>query len=285
MGEHPSRICGEASFAIRFRTVPTADVEALVRDCLEFALAEYVGRYGDKTKAHDAASGRPKVARHYEIRREGRDLVVDVHGASGHMGSIEENDGAITKMATMVRALLGSKRRLEELAHSPVALELSGRRGDGALVLEGGQGFVPTHSMDEVTARMRAAAERGAEGYLRRIGRSGRGADVVTVSYDKLHNAAFDGDPDSPPMRRAIAASKRCGLWRDEPINGWTVSCDARLFAVEYPRMPVLTVGPGHVAHAHSDQEQLSVEELTAATELLAVYLLSEPDAGVRPAA
>ena len=106
---------------------------------------------------------------------------------------------------------------------------------------------------------MRAAAERGAEAYLRRIGRSEAGAEVVRVTYDKLHNAAFDGDPDSPAMRRAVAAAKHCGLWNDEPVTGWAVSCDARLFATEHPGMPVLTFGPGHIGHAHSDQEQLSI--------------------------
>ena len=269
-GEHPSRICGEATFALRFERPPTPGVEALVRDCLEFALAEYVGRYGDKTRVIDATTGTPKVARHYDLSREETALVVEVHGRSGHMGSIEENDGAITKMATMVRALVASKRKLEKLAGGPAVLDLIGRHEGGTLTLEGGQGFVPTHTMDEVMERMRAAAERGAEAYLRRLGRSEFGAEVVGVTYDKLHNAAFDGDPNSPAMRRAIAAAKRCGLWKDEPVTGWTVSCDARLFATEYPGMPVLTFGPGHVSHAHSDQEQLSVDELVRAAQFLA---------------
>jgi acetylornithine deacetylase/succinyl-diaminopimelate desuccinylase-like protein len=79
-------------------------------------------------------------------------------------------------------------------------------------------------------------------------------------------------------MRRAITAAKRCGLWNDEPVTGWTVSCDARLFATEYPGMPVLTIGPGHVGRAHSDQEQLSIEELVQAAQFLAAYLLLSPE-------
>jgi acetylornithine deacetylase/succinyl-diaminopimelate desuccinylase-like protein len=280
VGEHPSRICGEVSFSLGFERPPTAEAEALVRDCLEFALAEYVGRYGDKTRAHDPSSGKPKVARHFDLRREHCALIVDVHGSAGHMGSIDENDGAITKMAAMVRALVASKRKLVERAAGPVTLELAGRRENGTLRLEGGQGFVPTHSMDEVMVRMRAAAERGAEAYLRKIGRSESGAEVARVTYDKLHNAAFDGDPDSPAMRRAAAAARRCGLWDDQPITGWTVSCDARLFATEHPGMPVLTFGPGHVGHAHSDQEQLSIDELVPAVQFLAAYLILGPDAG-----
>jgi acetylornithine deacetylase/succinyl-diaminopimelate desuccinylase-like protein len=145
-----------------------------------------------------------------------------------------------------------------------------------SLTLEGGQGFVPTHNINEVMQRLRQAAERGAESYLRRIGRPGRGEDVVTVAYEKLHNVAFDGDPDSPSVRNAIAAAKACGIWKDEPVLGWTVSCDARLFATEYPGMQVLTFGPGQLAFANSDQEQIELDELRAAVEFLAVFLLKQ---------
>jgi acetylornithine deacetylase/succinyl-diaminopimelate desuccinylase-like protein len=144
------------------------------------------------------------------------------------------------------------------------------------IILEGGQGFVPTHGINEVMDRLRRAAQRGAENYLRRIGRPERGEDVVTVAYEKLHNVAFDGDPDSSSVRNAVAASKMCGLWKEEPILGWTVSCDARLFATEYPGMQVLTFGPGQLAFAHSDQEQIAVDEIRAAVEFLSVFLLKQ---------
>lgn len=42
--------------------------------------------------------------------------------------------------------------------------------------------------------------------------------------------------------------------------------------------MPVLTFGPGQVGHAHSDQEQLSIDELVGAAEFLAVYLLKRSE-------
>ncbi|MBM3891011.1 MAG: M20/M25/M40 family metallo-hydrolase, partial [Verrucomicrobia bacterium] len=343
-GEHPSRICGEVSFAIRFEaaqpecgrglSAPTGMVaqvsssrshpesqagslrhsvgalrplphserqkatEQLIRDCLDFAVAEYTGLYGDKTKVRDPLTGKPMVARHYDFRRNGAAFVVTVHGATGHMGSIRERDGAITKMSHMVRRLIRSRAKIESLAGGPMRLEL-GKAGRGAggviadfrksaimpsaaggaaetLVLEGGQGFVPTHDIREVMSRLRAAAARGAENYLRLIGRPERGNDVVRVTYEKLHNAAFEGDPDSPTMRNAIAAAKTVGIWKDEPIRGWTVSCDARLFATEYPGMDVVTFGPGLLAHAHSDQEQISLGKLCQAVEFLAVFLLKQ---------
>jgi acetylornithine deacetylase/succinyl-diaminopimelate desuccinylase-like protein len=290
-GEHPSRICGEVSFSVRFDRPLGEQAEWLVRDCLEAGLASYIGLYGDKTKVTDPATGKPMVARHYDFRREGDGFKVDVHGAAGHMGAIRDRDGAITKMAHLVRSLVASKAKLEAAAAGQVCFELAPHRQAESriphpasriphyasrIILEGGQGFVPTHGIHEVMDRLRRAAQRGAETYLRRIGRPERGEDVVTVAYEKLHNVAFDGDPDSPSVRNAVAASKVCGLWKEEPILGWTVSCDARLFATEYPGMQVLTFGPGQLAFAHSDQEQITLDEIRAAVEFLAVFLLKQ---------
>ncbi len=282
-GEHPSRICGEVNFTIQFGGAPSPKTELLVRDCLETGLAAYTGLYGDKSKVIEAATGKPMVPIHYDFAREGNGFRVTVHGATGHMGAIRERDGAITKMAHLVRSLAQSRRRIEAVAGGPMRLELGGKPYGDALVLEGGQGFVPTHDIREVMDRMRQAAQRGAETYLRRLGRPERGEDVVRVTYEKLHNVAFDGDPDSPSMRNAIGAAKDVGIWKDEPILGWTVSCDSRLFATEYPGMPVLTFGPGTLAHAHSDQEQLALDEARAAVEFLAVFLLKQT--GTMPAA
>ena len=155
-------------------------------------------------------------------------------------------------------------------------LVLGGNASDDTLVLEGGQGFVPTHGIEEVMDRMRRAAQRGAETYLWRLGRPERGEDVVRVTYEKLHNVAFDGDPASQAMQNAIGAAKEVGIWKEEPVLGWTVSCDARLFATEYPNMPVVTFGPGTLAHAHADNEQLSLDDARAAVEFLAVFLLKQ---------
>ena len=275
-GEHPSRICGEMSFSIQFESEPNAATEDLIRDCLESGLAAYVGAYGDKSKVPDRATGRPMVPQHFELRRKGTGFEVKVYGAAGHMGSIRERDGAITKAAHLVRSLFYSKARLEKTG-GPLRLHLGNdpdKTPAARLILEGGQGFVPTHGIEEVMNRLQRAAQRGAEFYLRGLGHNAAGHEVVEVTYEKLHNVAFDGDPNSKAMANAITAAQACGLWKDEPVLGWTVSCDARLFATEYAGMPVLTFGPGQLVYAHSDQEQIDVDEIRAAVEFLAVFLL-----------
>lgn len=284
-GEHPSRICGRVPFTVEFGAKPDAKTEALVQDCIEAGLAGYVGLYGDKTKVVDAATGKPMVARHYDLKRTPQGFAVEVHGATGHMGSIRERDGAITKAAHLIRSLVFSRARIEAAAGSPMALLLDGQPASDSLVLEGGQGFTPTHHINDVMERMRRAAQRGAEAYVRRLGLAEAGADVVTVTYEKLHNVAFDGDPDSTSMRHAVAAAKTCGFWKDEPIRGWTVSCDSRLFATEYPEMDVLTFGPGELAVAHSDNEHIRLDEVRQAAEFLAVFLLRQTGTLPSPAA
>jgi acetylornithine deacetylase/succinyl-diaminopimelate desuccinylase-like protein len=274
-GEHPSRICGKVIFKVHFDSAPGEASEVLVRDCLESGLAAYVGLYGDKTKVADPATGKPVVSRHYDLRRAGNGFEVTVNGATGHMGAIRERDGAITKMAHLLRSLIFSKARLVA-SGGPVRFDLEGHPDGHGLVLEGGQGFVPTHGIDEVMERLRQAASRGAESYLRRCGQSSTGTEAVAVTYEKLHNVAFDGDPDSATMRNAIAAAKTCGLWKGGPVRGWTVSCDSRLFASEYPGLPVLTFGPGELAFAHSDQEQVALDDVVKAVELLALFLLRQ---------
>ena len=273
-GEHPSRICGEVSFNLDVTGQVSAGVEACVTDCLEAALAEYIAVYGDKTKLIDRTTGKPKVDHHYDLTRTDTGFRCAVHGSTGHMGSILENDGAITKMGAFVRALYRSKAKIAARSGGAVTLSLTGDEAVTLLKLEGGQGFVPTHDIAEIMARVRRAAEHGAENYLRRCGRRLSGRRVVEVTYDKLHNAAFDGDPDSQAMRSAVAAAKDVGMWRDQPIKGWTVSCDSRLFATEYPELPVLTSGAGHLEYAHGDGEQMNLDELVTSIAFIATYLL-----------
>lgn len=275
-GEHPSRINGEVSFDICVAGTTDEPLATLVRDCIDSAVAEYIGVYGDKTKEIDPLTDKPKVDHHYDINRTGGGFRVDVHGSTGHMGAILENDGAITKMSCMVRALIRSRAMLESVAGGSVTFALTGHTDGNLLTLEGGQGFVPTHDITEVMDRVARAAQTGAENYLRLLGRSERGSDAVKVTYDKLHNAAFDGDPDSAPMRTAIAVAKQCGTWTDEPIIGWTVSCDARLFATEYPDLPVITTGAGLLTHAHSNEEQVNIDELRKTVEFLALFILEQ---------
>jgi acetylornithine deacetylase/succinyl-diaminopimelate desuccinylase-like protein len=105
----------------------------------------------------------------------------------------------------------------------------------------------------------------------------------VTVGFEKLHNDAFDGDPDSPAVADALLAAEAAGIAVHRPLVGWTASCDARLFAREHPDLTVITGGPGSLRYAHSDREQITLEELTRASAMLALFLLVHSGALAAP--
>jgi acetylornithine deacetylase/succinyl-diaminopimelate desuccinylase-like protein len=257
-GEHPSGICGMVRFFVR-----APRDEAAVRRALEPGLAEYVAQYGDKTKVADPATGRPKVERHYDLSRAGDRLELTVWGSTGHMGSILEHDGAITKAAFM---LAGAWQRLPAFE-----AELESPDDPDPLVLEGGQGFLPTHGIDEVESRVRGAAELAWQEARRGFAYAG---PAPVVSFDKLHNDAFDGDPDSRAMRSGLLAARVAGIEVPPPVTGFRASCDARLFAREYPQKPVITTGPGSITAAHGEAERIDLAELARSSAFLALYIL-----------
>lgn len=247
-GEHPSRICGHVAFTVG-EGVDAKKLEALVQK----GVNNYIAKYGDKTKVLDPTTNKPKVERHYAIDQRR----VEIFGATGHMGSILENDGAITKMAYVVQTLYDAG--IEDLT-------LEGHADTGTLVLEGGQGFVPTHDIATVTRRMADAATRAMS----------QGATCATT-YDKLHNNAFETDPDSPSMHNALTAMELAGgRKKDAPVRGWTVSCDARIFADERPGLPIVTAGAGRLSDAHSDHEAVVIADLVKCVKFLVLHLLLE---------
>jgi len=308
-GEHPSRICGKVSFIIR--GIKDNKVLLGLKDAIDIGLKEYIKKYGDRTKVVDGATGKKKVGRHLDIeelnkcsgvskspfpltlsprapvrlwRRRGKgegefpeelsskDVIITVYGSTGHMGSILENDDAITKWAYIGRKIIEFKLKkgLE------LRMELKGFNSSENLVLEGGQGFLPTHNIEEIQERMRSACVRGIKEYLNLLGLDENTINCV-VTYDKLHNAAFDGDPASSSMKEALKSGIDAGIIsKDAPVRGWDVSCDARLFATEYPGMPVITSGAGHLKSAHADDEHISIPDLLKAIQFTTLFLLRE---------
>jgi acetylornithine deacetylase/succinyl-diaminopimelate desuccinylase-like protein len=247
-----------------------------VREIVERGVGRYVARFGDKTKVIDPQTGARKVERHFDLDRRGSGrFVATVYGSSGHMGSLPQNDAAITKWAYVVRELVGEKRT----RGLPLALALQSADCLSRLSFEGAQGFLPTHSMEDIKTRTREAFLRGIRKYLSE-GRWPSDAILCEVSFDKLHNDAFAGDPNSETMRRALRTAADVGLRPpDQPVRGWDVSCDARLFAAECPAMPVITFGAGRLEHAHSDQERIHIAELMQSICFTSLFLMRETGA------
>ncbi|HUT33399.1 MAG TPA: M20/M25/M40 family metallo-hydrolase [Planctomycetota bacterium] len=299
-GKHPSAVNDHVELAFAF----DGDAGRL-KAVVDEAVAAYCTAYGDKTKEPDPETGRPKVDHHYDLTVDGRGALLVFHGKAGHMGAILRCDDAITKAAYVVRALESEPAlRIRQFSldtkgmdggmdewmsdrgksrtglspssiHPPIQSSTHPRVVPAnALVVEGGQGFLPTHSLDEVTKRMRRAVAEAAEAYCR-----DRGIPfdprLAKMTFDKLHNDAFARDPDSPGVRAFVECCRAVGIRVEEPLRGFDVSCDARVFAREYPERDIITFGAGALEHAHSAQEQVRIADIVAAAKAIARFALT----------
>jgi acetylornithine deacetylase/succinyl-diaminopimelate desuccinylase-like protein len=94
------------------------------------------------------------------------------------------------------------------------------------------------------------------------------------VSFSKLHNEAYQSDPASIAVTRALAAAEETGIDVHRPPTGWEVSSDARIFAHLHPGISVFTTGPGKLALAHSDEERITIDELCRGVLMLTLFVL-----------
>jgi acetylornithine deacetylase/succinyl-diaminopimelate desuccinylase-like protein len=271
-GEHPSRICAYVSF--RIKGVEDAAQYFEIMTLLQKGISLYTGKYGDKTRYFDKVTGKPRVKKHCDTGYdpENKTMLIKVYGSAGHMGSLAEHDAAITKWAFMAREVF-----IYKIASGlDLEMELENFDSSGEIILEGGQGFLPTHSIGEIEERMRNAFIRGVKIYL---GLTGSDEDSLKckVTCDKLHNNAYYSSPDSTSFKNARESAILAGITdRSEPVRGWDASCDARLFAGEYPDMPVITGGPGELRYAHADNEQLFLPDLFNSIVFTTLFLLRE---------
>lgn len=263
-GEHPSSVNDFIVLDIG------ASDRAAARQLVAEAVDAYIERYGDKSKEIDPKTGEPKVKVHYEIEDTADGITVTVNGKAGHMGAILECCNSITKASYILKAFMDQRDTLA----AQLGLAQPSEPCTSALVLEGGQGFVPTHDIGEVQRRITEAAIQGAKAYCESID-VGFDESMITMSFDKLHNDSYERPVDSPAMRAATMASKAVGIWKDEPVLGWNVSCDARIFAKVHPGREVITFGAGSLAQAHAADEHVKLTDVIAGAKMQTVLALS----------
>jgi len=271
-GEHPSAICGQVEFLL----VPSDElpVREIVEKTIERGIEKYIDIYGDKTRIVDPSTGRRKLVEHYKIRREENTYVVKVMGTTGHMGSLLENDAAIAKWAYIAREFIEDRL----LHRSRLKVKLAGQETTTSdkLVFEGAQGFLPTHSIEQIKTRTENAFRRGIESYLCSIG-SNQEDIRCDISFNKLHNDAYAGNPDARSVQIALRVAYEYGLRKpNQPVLGWDVSCDARLFANEHPELSVITFGAGKLEDAHSDSERVVLSDIFRTICASSLFVLVE---------
>ena len=241
-GEHPSRICGYVEFSIL-----TEKDSIIIESIVQSAIEKYVAVYGDKTVS--VGNEPPVVLKHFELNKTGRQITLKVFGSTGHMAAMNLNDRALTKAAYILSELY----RFEETLN----VKLNGCSESSILTLEGGQSFLPTHSIEEIKIRIKDACFR----LLDNQGFSRHELDGI-VTMDKLHNAAFAGDTDLTLFQKTGECLDKMGLTQSRPARGWGASCDARLFWEANSSLPIVTAGTGSLDHAHSDEERVDVKDI-----------------------
>jgi len=252
--------------AVEITARSKANPERVAMKVIEFfeeAVGYYVRLYGDKTREKDPATGKPKVARHFDVKvtptPDSTLLRIDIYGKSGHLASVSECDGAITKAAFLFSGLVKAAVKYPQVS---AVGRLAGDAGDGReIYLEGGQGFTPSHRMADVQARLAAAAQRGVQKYCKHRGLP-FDESMVQMSFDRLHNDAYADSPDSPPMQALRAACAALGDSLPKPL-AWEVSCDARIY--HHKGHPVAIFGAGNLEHTHSDTEHVEIADIQKA--------------------
>jgi len=230
--------------------------EAEIAGAARRGVTHYHACYGDKGGEHVTSEPRGPGC-----------VVLSVHGKGGHMGSLDLCDNAITKAAHVI----GSLAELRA-AGRDVRLRVTGHEAE-ALIVEGGQGFVPTHSLTAITGRLTSAAERAAAEFVSRNGLEA-GAVRAAITFDRLHNEAFAREPDGALAVYAVESARRAGLEASEPLFGWETSCDARLFAGLFPDREVVVFGPGKLEQAHGPAESICLRDIAAGAKMLALLAL-----------
>jgi len=196
-------------------------------------------------------------------------------GKATHMGEIDNGVSAIEKANEAIEILTEYEHYLidnfmdhhyfRNLEHRPIQLCIGMiRSGEWPSMVpdkcevEGGIGFLPNRDIDDIKVEMKQwILDRGGD-WLR---------EHFDIRYEKLHNAAYEIPPDHPFVDCMRGVAKDAGI--SDEIRGWTVSCDARLF----PRvadMPVITLGPGSLVHAHSADERVEISEMIKTAKVYA---------------
>lgn len=199
-------------------------------------------------------------------------------GTPKHMGRRHEAENAIEHMVEAINRMLKYEKKLiDESANyplferyeAPVQLCLGIIRAEGwpsmvagECVLEGGVGFLPNKSMDQVKQELYDAVMETDDEWLK---------DHFELTFPKLHNDSYEIPADHP-----LPVTFHNAITQFEPgseVFGWNVSCDARLYN-RVGNMPVIVYGAGDIQEAHSDNEKISVTEMLNGAKGLALGII-----------
>jgi len=135
--------------------------------------------------------------------------------------------------------------------------------------LEGVLGLLPNKTHQAVAEEMREAIRDGADEWLR---------DHFKLEFMYRHDAHVL-DPGHPLVKGLEACCRETGTSGE--VSAMTASCDSWFYSNQL-RIPTVVFGPGSLRFAHSNEEQIGLDESAAAATIL-VRFLAEWCGGGRP--
>ena len=198
---------------------------------------------------------------------------IEIEGKPVHMGKIWKGVNAIEKTCYLMKVLREYEKKLIEESKNiplfekykqPVQLNFGVIQGEGwpsmvcgKVILEGGVGFLPNKTLEQVKKELKDAIENCGDEWIK---------NHYKLSFNKLHNDSYTIGKDHPLVKVMEKAAEDSFLSSD--VNGWIVSCDARLFA-KVGKMPVVVFGPGSLDDAHSNHEKIELNQMKIASEVV----------------
>ena len=201
-----------------------------------------------------------------------------VEGRATHLGKTREAISAIDEATELIQILKNYEKNLiaqskghplfpepEEAVQLNIGMIAAGEWPStvpSRCVLEGGVGFLPNKTLEQVKRELKEAVQKEGNEWLR---------EHFQIDFPKLHNDAYETPADHPLVETFGEAMQEAGL--DPTPKGWIVSCDARLFS-KLAGLPTIVFGPGRLIDCHSNEEKISIPDILKAAEVLTLFLL-----------
>ncbi len=200
-----------------------------------------------------------------------------VFGRAGHSGNVAGRVSAVEKAYHAIGILqdyhdrlLAASRHLPFFDQFPDPMPLTvGQFNAGhwpasvpaVATLKGVLGFLPNKNRHEVMREIREALQAEGDEWLR---------EHFELGFHMLHSDGNMLPADHPLVAGLVAAVERHGL--PPTLTALTGSADSWFYQI-MAGIPTVVFGPGSITHAHANDEQVRLDDVLTAAEVLADFV------------
>lgn len=205
-------------------------------------------------------------------------VTIDCQGLPVHMGEKNKGVNAIENAAHIVQLLSVFEDELVQSAREvpgfdhwlyPVQVNVASIQGGDwhGSVPEHCEivvniGFLPTNNCDTTVASLEAFLDLNVDKQLR---------ELVSIKKSGIQNESYLMADDASIIQDFTLVQKNAGI-EQQVVPGWNVSCDARYYFNQL-NIPTIVFGCGDLRHAHSNNEQIALQDLTQGIAMMVDYL------------